>query len=259
MTKVLLQLLIVAGILSTSLFTIDTFAENANCSIDCEAPTMGDIDNGQRVVENGFAIDDNVFNVEHQIQTISTTQVETGKTTTVQMTVYENNGVASLRHVSLAISDYQDDINQNDLASISFNQDFTGEQTVDVMDPNGILKDAQVKAEALDMFRTQIEFSFMVVKPFDTSDLVVDMWDEDRSTRTNVFLEAIQATGETIVEYVPEPQVYVPPPLKQVADGIAPEDVECREGLELVIRTTGAPACVYPFTAKTLQSWGMVA
>jgi hypothetical protein len=259
MTKVLLQLLIAAGILSTTLFTIDTFAENANCSIDCEAPTIGDIDNGQRVVENGLAINDNAFNVEHQIQTIPTTQLETGKTATVQMTVYENNGVSSLRHVSLTISDYQDDVTQNDMASISFNQDFSGEQTVDVMDPNDILKDVQVKTEDLDEFRTQIEFSFMVVKPFDTSDLIVDMWDDDRSARTNVFLEALQATGEPIVEFVPEPQVYVPPPLKQMAEGVAAEDVECREGLELVIRTTGAPACVYPATAKILQSWGMVA
>lgn len=100
-------------------------------------------------------------------------------------------------------------------------------------------------------------FSFRPVKPFDTSALIVDLWDQDQRSRTNVFLSAVKTTGKEIVDFVPGMPSQVPAPLKQVADGTAPENVKCRSGFELVIRTTGVPACVYPFTAEILGSWEM--
>lgn len=42
-------------------------------------------------------------------------------------------------------------------------------------------------------------------------------------------------------------------PKKQVAQGIAPENVICKEGLELIIRHNGSPACVKPDTAEKLE------
>jgi hypothetical protein len=258
MTKVLLQLVIVAGILSlVPIFATNVFAEI--CDINCEAPTIGVINNGQRVVENGLVINGRAFDAGELIQTIPTMPITTGSPTKVKLVVYEDGGVGSIEHVSIAISDYQDDKNRNDLASIAFMQDFTGEQTVEVADPNGLLKGATAKATQNDEFRTTIEFSFKAMKPFDTSALIVNMWDQERSQRSNVFLNAIKATGEEIDESVPEPSKFVPSPLAQTRDGIAPENVECREGLELVIRTNGAPACVYPFNAEILRSWGQVA
>jgi len=49
-------------------------------------------------------------------------------------------------------------------------------------------------------------------------------------------------------------------PLKQVAQGIEPENVTCNEGLVLMIKHTGSPACVKPETAVTLEErgWGVV-
>jgi hypothetical protein len=257
MTKVLLQLLIVAGILSSvSMFT-NAYSEI--CETPCEAPTIGALDNGQQIVENGLIINGRAFDVEGLKQTIPVNTLNTGDTARIKLMVYENEGVDSLRHASITISDYRDDNNRNDLASISFNQDFTGMQTVDVVDPDGFIKDATAKATQLDSFRTEILFSFKTMKPFDTSDLVVQLWDDEPSLRTNVFFDAVRGTGEEMSDFVPGPTSQVLPPLKQVAEGVAPEDVECRAGLELVIRTTGAPACVYPFTAEILRSWGMVA
>lgn len=258
MTK-LLQVLIAAGMLSISLFTANVYAsENADCSGDCEAPTLGVTDSGQRVIENGIAINGRTFEVNHQIQTNPTMTITTGNTAKVKLMIYENNGVSGLRHASIAITDYQDDKNQNNKVLISFDQDFTGAQSFDVVDPDGFVKDVDVKATQLDQWRTEVVYSFKAVKPFDASSIVVEMWDEKRSSRSNVFLNAIKATGDEIVEYVPVQSPYVPPPLQQVNDGIAPQDVECRQGLELVIRVTGQPACVYPFTADTLRAWGLV-
>lgn len=258
MTK-LLQVLIAAGILSISMFAANVYAsENAQCSRDCEAPTLGVTDSGQRVIDNGLAINGRTFEVQNQIQTIPTMTFTTGNTAKVKLLIYENDGVSELRHASMAITDYKDDKNQNDKVMISFDQDFTGAQSFDVTDAEGLVKDVNVKAAQLDQWRTEVVFSFKPVKPFDTSALVVEMWDEERSSRSNVFLNAVKATGKEIVEYIPVKSTYVPSPLQQVNDGIAPHDVECRQGLELVIRATGAPACVYPFTADTLRTWGLV-
>ncbi|MEM2786286.1 MAG: hypothetical protein QXW37_07210 [Candidatus Nitrosotenuis sp.] len=259
MTKVLLQLLIAAGILSSAtILTTNAYAER--CDINCEAPTIGVINNGQRIVDNGLIINGRAFTAEENIQSIPTMTLTTGNTAKIKLEVYEDGGVNEIRHVSIAISDYKDDRNQNELASIWLEQDFTGEQNVRVVDPNGIFKSATAKMTPTDQFRVMVEFSFKVMKPFGTSSLVVDMWDSGRASRTNVFLDAVRATGNEIIDFVPPPPAAVPAaPLKQVADGVAPQDVECREGFELVIRTTGAPACVYPFTAEVLRSWGMVA
>ncbi|MFM8658800.1 MAG: hypothetical protein ACKOCQ_02535, partial [Candidatus Nitrosotenuis sp.] len=137
-------------------------------------------------------------------------------------------------------------------------QDFTGVQSFDVTDVSGLVKDVNVKATALDQWRTEVVYSFKPVKPFDTSALVVKLWDEKRSSRSNVFLNAVKATGKDMTEQPAMKSSNVPSPFFQVNDGISPRNVDCRQGLELVIRTTGAPACVYPFTAEKLRAWGLV-
>jgi len=47
-------------------------------------------------------------------------------------------------------------------------------------------------------------------------------------------------------------------PIKQMKDGISPENILCREGLELVIRINGMPACVKPETADRMQERGIL-
>ena len=47
-------------------------------------------------------------------------------------------------------------------------------------------------------------------------------------------------------------------PKKQMSKGIASEDVLCREGLELVIRTNGNASCVRPDTADRMEKIGML-
>ena len=47
-------------------------------------------------------------------------------------------------------------------------------------------------------------------------------------------------------------------PRKQMANGIAPEDVECKPSFTLMIKMNGNPACIKPSTAEKLQlrGWG---
>ena len=46
-------------------------------------------------------------------------------------------------------------------------------------------------------------------------------------------------------------------PLKQIMHGVAPEAVKCYEGLILIIRTSGSPACVTPETAEKFEVRGL--
>ena len=54
--------------------------------------------------------------------------------------------------------------------------------------------------------------------------------------------------------------VHFPPPLKQVSEGILPENVTCSEGFSLIIKTANAsPACVNQTSLEKLilRGWGM--
>jgi len=46
-------------------------------------------------------------------------------------------------------------------------------------------------------------------------------------------------------------------PKKQLKKGILAENITCNEGLNLIIRNNGAPACVKPATAERFQSLGL--
>gem|GEM_PF-3364740 len=66
----------------------------------------------------------------------------------------------------------------------------------------------------------------------------------------------VDVTGKIL----PPPALYSPePPLKQFKSGIAANDIECKQGLQLVIKAEdGSPACVKPDTANVLIKRGWV-
>ena len=47
-------------------------------------------------------------------------------------------------------------------------------------------------------------------------------------------------------------------PKKQMKKGVSAEDILCKTGLELIIRTNGSAACVKPETAERMQKAGMI-
>ena len=47
-------------------------------------------------------------------------------------------------------------------------------------------------------------------------------------------------------------------PRKQMVEGVLAQDIMCREGLELVIRTNGMPACVKPETIDKMFERGIL-
>lgn len=191
MNKSMLAILI-AGILTASIYSQNSFAENSRCSVDCVAPTLGQLDDSTVLVEKGLTINDQSFDVMQYSQVIPTQTFKVGQPIKVKMLVYENNGVKSLRHVSLAISDYKDERNQYQKAAISFIQEFDGAQKTEVLDFDELFDNVKVNTTTIDQFTTSITISFNIKKPVDTSSLIVDVWDDARSSRKNIFLDAIK-------------------------------------------------------------------
>lgn len=77
----------------------------------------------------------------------------------------------------------------------------------------------------------------------------------------NIF--AILVIGITVLGVVLSPLAFgsvIDSPRKQMKMGTLPEDVVCKEGMALMIRFSGASACVKPSTAMKLENaeWGII-
>lgn len=254
-------------LLSVSLVSFG-FADTG-CRRDCEPPTLGVLYTGQKVVEKGFTINDKSFDVSERTQVLPTTAVRTGQNVNVKLVAYENSGAEYLREVSLAIGNFEDDRHQNILATIYFKQPFTAlvghpltsgsdvSQVTSVDDPTGLLKDVTITASRIDSYRTSITMSFKIIKPLETSDIIVQTMDAKKETTYNVFYDAIKATGKDMTPKPTTPtKTPPPPPLKQLQNKTPLSKVECRAGFEKVTRTNGAIACVSTYTADMLRSMG---
>ena len=197
MNKPLFAILI--GIsLMTSVAPQNSFGENAGCRRDCEAPTFGQLNDGKKMIQNGLIINDKSFDVTEYDQAIPTMTFAAGQPLRVKMTVYENSGVSALQHVSFTISDYKDERHQNDKASISFDQDFTGEQKVNVVDFDKIFDSVKANATSIDAFTTLVVFTFKFQKSIDTSSIIIDTWDNAKNSRKNIFVDAIKVDDKSL-------------------------------------------------------------
>ena len=201
MNKPLFAILI-GMVLVTSVAAQSSFGENTGCRRDCEAPTFGKLDDGRKMVQNGLAINDKSFDVTEYDQAVPTMTFAAGQPIKVKMTVYENGGASSLQHVSFTISDYKDERHQSDKASISWDQDFTGEQKVSVVDFDKMFDGVKANATSVDAFTTSVVFTFKFQKSMDASSIIIDAWDNSKNSRKNVFVDAIKVEDRSLEKAV---------------------------------------------------------
>lgn len=264
MTKLGL-ILSLSVLLSISLIS-SSFADTG-CRMDCEPPSIGVLYTGEKVVDKGFTINDKSFDVSERSQTLPTTVVRTGQNVNIKLIAYENSGAESLRDLSLSIGTFHDDLHKDILVTMSFKQVLTAlvghpltsgsdvSQVTSVNDPTGLLKDVKIMSTPVDSYRTAVTMSFKVLRPIDTSDIIVQTMDAKKETGYNVLYQAIKVAGKDMTEKPVPPAKPIPmTPLKQIQHKISPSKVECREGYEKVTRNNGAVACVSTYTADLLRS-----
>ena len=78
----------------------------------------------------------------------------------------------------------------------------------------------------------------------------------DNPTETNATSTNSASTQDDMMVTEDEISPSVLSPLKQIKSGIVPENVVCKEGLELVFKLNGQPACVKTTSVQKLIAWG---
>ena len=78
----------------------------------------------------------------------------------------------------------------------------------------------------------------------------------DNPTGTNATSTNSESTEDNMMETEDEVTPAVLSPLKQIKSGIVPENVVCKEGLNLVFKLNGQPACVKTTSVQKLAAWG---
>ena len=78
----------------------------------------------------------------------------------------------------------------------------------------------------------------------------------DNPTETNATSTNSASTEDDMMVTEDEIPPAILSPLKQIKSGIVPENVVCKEGLELVFKLNGQPACVKTTSVQKLIAWG---
>ena len=82
-------------------------------------------------------------------------------------------------------------------SEIIWEQNLDGTISIDVIDPNNLISDVDVKNELVrdafgnDKGLNQLSFEFTPTKPFDTNTILVQMWDYERNSWTNSFYNSL--------------------------------------------------------------------
>nr|AIF08645.1 hypothetical protein [uncultured marine thaumarchaeote KM3_31_G08] len=170
-------------------------SSGSGCSGDCTAPTLGADIEGFTQVEGGFTINGQTFDVEYFEQTIPTQIIHTNEPVEIILKVFENSGPQFLNHVGLVIGNehvFNSYVwEQLPTAEIEWTQTFDGDQSVEIEDSENLLTDVSVDAE-VDGTITVLKFQFTPTTPFDTSHIMVKMWDHNRSYWVNNFQNGLE-------------------------------------------------------------------
>ncbi|GBL41984.1 hypothetical protein LBMAG54_12330 [Nitrosopumilaceae archaeon] len=78
----------------------------------------------------------------------------------------------------------------------------------------------------------------------------------DNPTGTNATSTNSESAEEDMMETEDEVTPAVLSPLKQIKSGIVPTSVVCKEGLDLIFKLNGQPACVKTTSVQKLLAWG---
>ncbi|MBS3926658.1 MAG: hypothetical protein KGZ34_08220 [Nitrosarchaeum sp.] len=81
----------------------------------------------------------------------------------------------------------------------------------------------------------------------DQIEILVD--DKEEMMEDVEMMENLEIMEDKIVESVLSP-------LKQIKEGVSPENIVCKEGLELIFKISGQPACIQTSSVEKLIAWG---
>ena len=158
-------------------------------SVTCEPPTLGLNTDSKSIVENGFTINGQAYDVESFTQGIPATSLKVGDKNQIILNIHEDTGSNNVMHVGLAIVTPQDNPKLTEIkSSIEWEKDHEGLETVKVIDSNNMLKDVTVDAVIDDdAGLTIMTLSFNTSEQLEPVALKVTTWDRKLCSWTNTF------------------------------------------------------------------------
>ena len=165
------------------------------CTGDCIPPTLGKDSSGKVFVENGFTLNGKSYDVEHSKQTLPTQIVHDNEPVEITLRVYENSGPQVLNHVGIVLGNeyvFETAVWMHlPNAEIVWEKSFDGIQSVEVKDENHLVTDVNVVAK-VDGDSTILKFQFTPTMVFDTSHIMVKMWDQKRNYWVNNLYNGLE-------------------------------------------------------------------
>ncbi len=176
---------------------------SGGCS-DCMPPTLGFDSNGRQFVSDGFTYNGLPVDVQHFFTSYPLSTVKVGIPNNAEFRIYENQGPDNISHFEFAFGLEKGQVLSESLAVIEWDRDFTGKETVTIVDPNNILDDVTVVAttETCGEINSSlcliisINHTFRESLPFDM--IATNVWDIKRNSSQNYFNHGIHIVGDSL-------------------------------------------------------------
>ena len=184
-------------------FAAHSSGGGSGCSGDCVPPTLGVDTYGKVLVEGGFAINGNSYDVEQFEQTIPTQTIKVNEPVELTLKLFENNGPEYIEYVELVLGNEHvfDSYVWREMpnAEIAWQNTFDGIQSFEVTDVEGLITDVNVEAEIEEELLI-LKFQFTPTTIFDPSHLKVKMWDQNKSYWLNNFYDSLNIIHDPLSE-----------------------------------------------------------
>ena len=188
-----------------------------SCAGECESPTLGLDDQGVKRVDNGLKINSNFFDVTGYSQKIPTQVFEIGKSQSIELKIFENSAPELFSHAEIHFGIYDKFVEgilvEDSVVSIVWD-DEGGQEVYGIYGDETSLEDVVIK-HVIDEGLAIVNFEFTFTKEFETSTMMVELWDENRNTGINYFIDAFQVIDTTPKNPISESVEAISEPIEQ--------------------------------------------
>jgi len=176
----------------------------SGCEGDCEEPTLGLDNRGQRLVDNGFSYNGKSVDVEYYFTPYPLVTVQVGKQNVAEFKIYENMGPDSISHFELAFGLANGESIGMSKAVINWDKTFDGVETITLDDPENVLDSIKVTTSE-GSCSDELQQKCLIVKvkhtfraPLDFNILGTNVWDAKRNAWQNYYNHGIEVVGESL-------------------------------------------------------------
>jgi len=168
--------------------------------LDCTAPSIGISNNLKdpvRVIDGGFTLNENSFDVREFKQIHETLETKTGVINHIDFKIYEDTKPENIRKVVVYLGLDTPDIYRN-LACIIWENDSRGEKTITIIDKHDLFENESATSTIVDdLLLLNYTFTSKIPIPFST--IGVELRDNQYNFGLNYFENILKVSGNPLI------------------------------------------------------------